>query len=229
MHEGYWKVWTRIETVLSWKQHDSLLFPKSSSKTGLQCRSCWKLVGQLWHQKLWLFPVVDRFSQMLASMLKVTQLQFRRKTHTYFLKVPLFGYPATQCYTCQSLCISIQVYPVSPGKGGDKAFMSKLKQNEEKDLWRVFTACPKKLQDRIEKDVDIWYMILICKSRLRRNTAHDSARQEKIKPVDTGGLCFQLSSIREIRAFTQSQQWILLCWHSRQQFIYTSIWVTMRR
>lgn len=157
MHEGYWKVWTRIETVLSWKQHDSLLFPKSSSKTGLQCRSCWKLVGQLWHQKLWLFPVVDRFSQMLASMLKVTQLQFRRKTHTYFLKVPLFGYPATQCYTCQSLCISIQVYPVSPGKGGDKAFMSKLKQNEEKDLWRVFTACPKKLQDRIEKDVDIWY------------------------------------------------------------------------
>lgn len=45
----------------------------------------------------------------------------------------------------------------------------------------------------------------------------------------TGGLCFQLSSIREIRAFTQSQQWILLCWHSRQQFIYTSIWVTMRR
>lgn len=82
MHEGYWKVWTRIETVLSWKQHDSLLFPKPSSKTGLQCRSCWKLVGRLWHQKLWLFPVVNHFLQMLASMLKVTQLQFRKK-HTH--------------------------------------------------------------------------------------------------------------------------------------------------
>ncbi len=143
--EGYWKCGQGLrETFLSWKQHQCNFDIFRAAFCSLSVHP--KLAFSAAHVESWSAPgrpmiMTSKtqghgFSQLWTAcsdkcLPQCWKLPFRKK-HTYFCKVLVYTWLPNATLVSLSLCMSIRVYPVSPAKGGDKASMSKMKQNVQK-------------------------------------------------------------------------------------------------